>query len=180
MVEPPIGDREELLSELFANLWRLCFCEKIVKQLSKAKITYTQFEVLRYVDRHPFSSIGELADALKISYPSATNIISRLVQKGLIHKKGTHPDRRIAHLEISPYGREIVLKVVAERKRRLMEVFELLDSEDRVNLLNTIYRFVIAANKAKIALPTDLCRACGPDRDEDCPLLKTGNSHECT
>ncbi|HWP31540.1 MAG TPA: MarR family transcriptional regulator [Fimbriimonadales bacterium] len=179
MVETSTGNREELLSDLFATLWRTSFCEKIIKELCKSRITYTQFEVLRYIERHPFSSIGELAHALKISYPSATNISSRLAHKGLIYKTGTYPDKRIAHLEISPQGREIVLKVVAERKRRLMEVFELLDDDDRLNMLDTIHRFIIAASKANIAEPVDLCRSCGPDRYEDCPLLKTGESHEC-
>lgn len=179
MVETSAGNREELLGDLFATLWRSSFCEKIIKELCKSRITYTQFEVLRYIERHPFSSIGELAHALKISYPSATNISSRLAQKGLIRKTGTHRDRRIAHLEISPLGREIVLNVVVERKRRLKEVFDLLGDNDRLSMFNILHRFIIAANKAKIADPIDLCRVCGPDRDEECPLLHTGAPHEC-
>lgn len=176
-VQNPV--RANVLSDVFAQLIRISLSERIVEALTAAQVTYAQFEALRFVQTHPHSTVGDLSEGLRISYPSATNMVSRLCRKGLIQKRGIRSDRRIVRLALTPEGCKLVDEVRDERGRRIGEIMSAMRSRDREHFLMALDNFIIAAGRVGLADPTDLCLSCGSGGIGDCTLHHIGAEHKC-
>jgi DNA-binding MarR family transcriptional regulator len=65
-------------------------------------ITGPQRLVLRIVDQFPGLSAGELAHIVRLHPSTITGIVQRLVDKGLLARKGNTADRRRIELRVRP------------------------------------------------------------------------------
>jgi DNA-binding MarR family transcriptional regulator len=171
--------RAGVLSDVFAQLIRLSLSEKIVEALTSAQVTYAQFEALRFVQTHPHTTVGDLSEGLKISYPSATNMVARLCRKGLLQKRGMRKDRRIVRLGLTAEGDSLVNQVREERGRRLSEIMDAMRPRERDHFLMALDNFIVAASRVGYAEPSDLCLCCGSGSTDECALLHTEAAHEC-
>jgi predicted DNA binding protein len=83
-IKLPIALTEELLShaELVAGVFLQAMYtsigEKLLEELAESDLTYSQMQALRYLNTHKRVTVGDLAEGLNISYPSATNMVHRL------------------------------------------------------------------------------------------------------
>jgi DNA-binding MarR family transcriptional regulator len=171
--------KASVLSDVFAQLIRFSLSERIVETLSSAQVTYAQYEALRFVQSHPYTSVGDLAHGLRISYPSTTNMISRLARKGLVRKKGMQSDKRIVRLILTPDGEKLVDEVRVERGRRIAEIMGAMSDEERIHFLAALDNFITAAGKCGLADPEDLCLGCGPLALTDCALHHVTGKYQC-
>ena len=87
-----------------------------------------QLRALAYVLRQPESPLGELAEHLAITAPSASALVDRLVKQGLLEAKIPPENRRRVSLVITPDGERIVTQAMrlwqAELARRLTPLTE--------------------------------------------------------
>jgi DNA-binding MarR family transcriptional regulator len=171
--------KASVLSDVFAQLIRFSLSERIVEALSSAQVTYAQFESLRYVQAHPYTSVGDLAHGLRISYPSTTNMIARLARKGLVKKKGMQSDRRIVRLILTPAGEQLVEQVREERGKRISEIMDAMNQDERDHFLEALDNFITAAGRCGLADPKDLCLSCGPLSISDCALQHVKEDYQC-
>jgi DNA-binding MarR family transcriptional regulator len=77
-------------------------------------------------------TIGEIADALLIRHHSATELIDRTVDAGLVTRVRDGEDSRRVHLTLTPPGAERLAELTAvhvEELGRLAPVFEALPRE---------------------------------------------------
>ncbi|MDQ2985569.1 MAG: MarR family winged helix-turn-helix transcriptional regulator [Armatimonadota bacterium] len=171
--------KASVLSDVFAQLIRFSLSERIVEALTSAQITYAQYEALRYVQSHPYASVGELAHGLRISYPSTTNMISRLARKAMVKKKGMQSDKRIVRLILTPAGEQLVEQVRDERGKRIGEIMGAMTDDERIHFLEALDNFITAAGRCGLADPKDLCLSCGPGGLTDCSLHHVGGDYQC-
>ena len=86
-------------------------------------ITLPQLRALAYVLRQPESTLGELAEHLAITAPSASVLVDRLVKQGLLEAKIPPENRRRVSLAITADGEAVVAQATrlwqAELARRL-------------------------------------------------------------
>lgn len=64
-----------------------------------------QAEYLRIIDQHPTLTSSALAEILKISRPSVTEIVNKLVESGLVRKQQCYKDRRVFYIVLTEKGR---------------------------------------------------------------------------
>jgi DNA-binding MarR family transcriptional regulator len=171
--------KASVLSDVFAQLIRFSLSERVVEALTSAQVTYAQYEALRYVQGHPYTSVGDLAHGLRISYPSTTNMISRLARKGMVKKKGMQSDKRIVRLILTPAGEKLVEQVREERGKRIGDIMAAMTDDERSHFLSALDNFITAAGKCGLADPKDLCLSCGPLGLSDCSLHHVGGDYEC-
>ena len=171
--------KASVLSDVFAQLIRFSLSERIVETLSSAQVTYAQYEALRYIQSHPYTSVGDLALGLRISYPSTTNMISRLARKGLVKKKGMQSDKRIVRLILTAEGEQLVEHVRDERGKRISEIMSAMTDDERAHFLSALDSFIIAAARCGLADPKDLCLGCGPLAMTDCSLHHVDGDYQC-
>ncbi len=112
------------------------------------EFSFAQIRALKYVKSREQVSITELADLLNVSAPSASTMVERLVEKGVLVRKPDPADRRKVIVTISPdmgattekIEKEIFVKFVdlvdkvgpeiADDWHRVLErIAEALDSE---------------------------------------------------
>ena len=162
-----------VLSDVFAQVVRVSLSEKVVEALSSAQVTYAQYEALRYVQAHPHTTVGDLSAGLSISYPSATNMVSRLNRKGLLLKKGLRADRRIVRLALTTSGDKLVNQVRDERGNRLAEIMRAMKPRESETFTTALDSFLIAAARCGYADPSKLS-LCHKEEQPDADLVQIG------
>lgn len=96
-------------------------------------ITLPQLRALAYVLRQPESTLGELAEYLAITAPSASALVDRLVKQGLLEARIPPENRRQVSLAVTAAGEKVVVRATrlwqTELARRLTP---LTDAELRI------------------------------------------------
>jgi DNA-binding MarR family transcriptional regulator len=71
-----------------------------------------------------------LAEALDVSQASATGIVDRMEQRGLVTRVRDEEDRRVIRVALTDSGRQLLATIAAERRERLALVLaDLTDDE---------------------------------------------------
>jgi DNA-binding MarR family transcriptional regulator len=78
-------------------------------------------------------SVGQLADALGVSAPAVTQLVDGLVAHGMVERRHAAADRRVVLVDYAPEMRDVALRLMEVRRRRLAAAFaRLTDEEARV------------------------------------------------
>lgn len=64
-------------------------------------VTPPQFSILMAVSERPGTSVGEVAQRLHVSGPFVTGEVNKLVRAGMVEKKNSAADRRVAELRVT-------------------------------------------------------------------------------
>ena len=70
-------------------------------------ITSRQLELLQFLAKRQQMSVGDVAEALKVSSAAATKAITRLERKGLVTRAVDVMDRRCINVRLTRSGAEI-------------------------------------------------------------------------
>lgn len=80
----------------------------------------------------------ELTERLGIQPGSASEILSKLENAGLITRTTNETDRRTTDIQLTDTGTELALEAVEQRQKRHQEMFSCLSSEERQTLLSLL------------------------------------------
>ena len=86
--------------------------------------------------------MNELAGFLRISRPSATGLVDRLIAQGLAAREGDRKDRRVVRVNLTPKGRKILTNIWEQKRRMLVEVFGRISAQDRARYLEILEQVV--------------------------------------
>lgn len=139
MVHVPLSEFAEQLVELIPEVMR-GFTRRETSNLIKSKITMAQFFVLNHLFKQQESMMKDIALFLNVTTAAATGIVDRLVKYGYIQRIFDTADRRIIRVKLTSRGAELVKKVNAEKKKRVMEVFGKLGDHEREQYLTILSR----------------------------------------
>ena len=78
-----------------------------------SEVTLPEMRVIEVLGDHPGCIMRELADHLLAAVSTATGLVDKLVQKGLVRRERVDEDRRIVRAELSDAGREVYEAVMA-------------------------------------------------------------------
>ena len=160
----------EILAEVFAEIVR-----KAVKSTHDTKrtadVTPALMECLNYVFLHGPSGVGRIAGGLSISMPAASQLVERLVRRGLATRQDSDKDRRSARVELTDAGRELVAQAREDREKWFRNIWEKLPSDIRTRLVECLEEFI------SVALTTEqdvdnACVKCGIEHLAFCILNK--------
>ena len=70
-------------------------------------LTATQFHYLEIIGELENPTLTELSAAMKLTKPSVTTAIDRLIVKGLVRKVHSDIDKRSSHLHVTEFGEQI-------------------------------------------------------------------------
>ncbi len=65
-----------------------------------------------------------LAEAMDVSQASATGIVDRMEQRGLVERQRDEEDRRVVRVAVTDEGRNLIAGMVAQRRDRMAQVLE--------------------------------------------------------
>jgi DNA-binding MarR family transcriptional regulator len=84
----------------------------------------------------------ELATILDSPISTATRVVDRLVEKGLVERLRSEKDRRIVEVSFSPLGREINRHVVRSQRAVARKMLGALSAVNRKRLLGQLDKMV--------------------------------------
>lgn len=95
-----------------------------------ADLTLQQLRVLDHVAKQPGLSGQELGALLGVSAPTASGLVERLVEKGLVVRVDDRDDRRVRRLQPTEAGLDVMRQMDSVFERCLAVVLEHLSIED--------------------------------------------------
>jgi DNA-binding MarR family transcriptional regulator len=159
----------EILSEIFAD-----FVHKSApahESNGSGDITPSLVQCLQYIYQHGPSSIRRIASGLSVSLPAASQLVDRLVQKELVTREHSLEDRRLAKVDLTKAGRQIVLGTRKARSEWLHDILDKMPEENKKALVKGLEEFVEVALESTGHFE-EACAHCGIDHLAFCIVSK--------
>jgi DNA-binding MarR family transcriptional regulator len=121
----------ELASRLRLVVMRL---SRRLRQHAPGDITPSQLSALATIVVEGRVTLSGLAEAERVQPPSITRVVDVLVGRGLATRTPSSEDRRVAWVEPTDAGRELIEAVRRERDAYLAQRLRTLSAEDRAVL----------------------------------------------
>jgi DNA-binding MarR family transcriptional regulator len=124
----------------------LALVEMTVAAMSSPRgLSTLQVRVLLAVDRHGPLNLSAMARRLDVSVPSASRLVDRLVDAGLLTRGvSTHSRREIA-LTVSTKGRRALTQLRRRREAAIAKVLDEMSDGERSALVTGLHGFAEAA-----------------------------------
>ena len=135
---------------------QMCNCEK--------DLSLPQFRTLVCVGQGPEASLSAVAHFLGSSMPTASRIVTGLVQKGLLIRRGC-ADRRQVSLELTASGRVLMEKAWSGAQAAIEQKIKGFDARERAVVLSAMTLLKGVFGSAGLGSGIGSC--CGADRGSD-------------
>jgi DNA-binding MarR family transcriptional regulator len=129
---------------------------RLLRQLSHDQVSATQSTALMIIDRYGPLPISELATIENIARPTASSLVAKLEQAGLVRRLDDPADARVCRIELTRQGRSVVRKARSRRTSWLSVRLEACTPEE------------LAALRVASKVLDEI--TIGPDRPWDSPL----------
>ena len=98
--------------------------------------TLPQFMVLYYLSRHREESltVSQLAAVIALSQPATSQLIDRLLQRGLLIRRENPEDRRQKLISVSPDGLALADRIEGQREVTMRRMFSQLSPADLLRM----------------------------------------------
>jgi DNA-binding MarR family transcriptional regulator len=120
-----------LLEALPAVMW---FIRRHMRRHRAKGLSVPQFRVLVLLRQYPAATLSLVAEQLGSTMPTASRIVTGLVGRGLIARKGCRDDRRQIRLELTAKGNAVLDFALEATRAVVAEKLSGLDAEQRVVL----------------------------------------------
>ena len=90
-----------------------------------------QLHALSFIREHEGMTMKELASALRITPPSATAFVGRLVRHRCVERFADPKNRRVVRLRITTTGTRLLAAAMRGRRKILRDVVQLLSPRDQ-------------------------------------------------
>jgi len=126
------------LSRCWHELGRTLTSRRLLDSLldaRAAKLTPTRLRALDVLAQSTSVRIGELADRVGIDETTATRLVDRLEEAGLVIRREVADDRRGTLVELTRAGRAVTDHIAAQRQSFFCEVLASLEPDERSELV---------------------------------------------
>lgn len=106
-----------------------------IRRWSSGRLSMVNLQVLMLLAEEGSTPMGALADALDVSQASATGIVDRMEERGLVERVRDEDDRRVVKVTLTETGRQLMVGLATERRERLGMLLEELSDEELSALL---------------------------------------------
>lgn len=149
---PASGDpaRDALVAEIFDLYGRThsLSLELVGPMPVPPDLTMQQVRVLGLVAGEPGLTVQALGHTLAVSTPTASGLVERLVDKGLLERVDDESDRRVRRLRMTAEGAAVLGRMDSMFARVMRVVFSLLSTEELEQFRRTSYLLLDAMARA--------------------------------
>jgi DNA-binding MarR family transcriptional regulator len=120
-----------------------------VKMWQEAELTTSQLRILFLLRDVPGSTLGEIARQLKVSSPTTTGFIDRLVRSGYVRREEDARDRRFVRHQLTGKGVAIVGEIEREAAELMSEILGRMSDSDLASLIKGLTKLAAAFAQAE-------------------------------
>jgi len=171
----------EVIAEVFVETVRKAAADAMCSEYGNEEITPSLMECLQYLYLHGPSSIRNIACGLEITLSAASQLVDRLVKKGLVSRRENENDRRLTRVEISDVGADLVSRMRERRYKWFESMINAMPESKRRSFLDGLESFLKVALTAEKNIDR-ACVRCGIPHMPFCVInkLKSERSEEGT
>jgi len=114
--------------------FRKSILENIRKEGLRYDLTFSQIEVLDSIKSSGKETMKSIAEYLKITPPSATEIVAEMEKKGLVKRKKNKNDRRIVFVVMTPAAKKLSASLYKRKEFVLKKMLARLNKKDYEHL----------------------------------------------
>lgn len=122
----------EIIAKLSAYMGRME--EEAKEQYNLNELTLIQMHYLEMISELKNPNLTELAMAMKLTKPTVTVLVDRLIEKELIYKVQSDEDRRSTHLHLTERGKLINQMHEYAHRRMAEEIGKKINPDETVQL----------------------------------------------
>ncbi len=115
------------------------------------ELTIQQLRVLGILAKGPGMAGSELGHRLGVSAPTASGLVDRLVEKGLLARVDDPDDRRIRRLHVTEDGRDVIRQTDSLVERAMIKVIKMMTLDDLETMRHSSQVFLDAMGRALAA-----------------------------
>lgn len=108
-------------------------------------LTTPQLKVMFFLERKGATPVGAIAAALRVSPPTVTGILDRLVEQRLVRRLEDPDDRRLVLVSLTERGSDLLGHLHEAGRARLVRVLERLEASELLMLQRALSAFLEAA-----------------------------------
>jgi MarR family transcriptional regulator, 2-MHQ and catechol-resistance regulon repressor len=112
--------------------------ERIRDEMSKNKLSITEFSVLEVLFYQGKQTIQQIGNRILITNGSMTYVIDKLEQKGVIKRNDCREDRRVIHITLTAEGMEIMENIMPKYQEMVDSFFGDLTDDESQLLVNSL------------------------------------------
>jgi len=120
--------KDELLDEIFANAPGKALLH--MRSWPGGAPSLVHLNVMMILGADGAQTMSQLAEALDVSQASATGIVDRMEQRGLIARQGDPDDRRVTRVDLTDRGRQAIERLGAQRRDKLSRLLDDLTDDE--------------------------------------------------
>jgi DNA-binding MarR family transcriptional regulator len=157
----------EVVDELTS--WKAQDRVKVFRSWLKGSLSLIHLHVLTVLEAEGPLPMSHLADTLDVSVASATGIVTRMEERGLVERRHDQEDRRVVIVAPTEAGVAVFKDMMAARREHLTDVLARLSDDDLESFLVGL-RAVRAARTmvhGDAETPVDTPVESPPDRTEE-------------
>jgi len=118
-----------------------------VRSWKELDLTVTQLLVLFSLRETPGMPAGALAEDMRVTPPTVTGLVDRLVRMGLVRREEDSKDRRLVRNVLTERGEEVLGELEREGRAFLTQLFERLSAEHLSRLIASLEVLVATADE---------------------------------
>jgi DNA-binding MarR family transcriptional regulator len=134
--------KDQKLGDLLLLL-RRNIIEDIKTKGIKADLTFSQMEILHFIGISGKKTMKNIADYLKITPPSVTELIKEMEKKNLVKRIAGKKDKRIVSVVLANTAKKNYISICKNKERILNKMISKLSQKDCQNL-ERIIKIIIA------------------------------------
>jgi len=108
-------------------------------------MSVAQLFALRIIGQNPGLSMGDLATRTLTTPSAVSEVVARLVVRGLVRREPSHEDRRRAVLQVTAEGSALLDGMEESLPERLIAALAAMPTDARVTLANALEAWVTSA-----------------------------------
>lgn len=135
-----MNNLEDIIAKLSAYMGRME--EEAKEQYNFKELTLTQMHYLEMISELENPNLTELAVAMKLTKPTITVLVDKLIEKEFVYKVQSDADRRSTHLHLTERGK-LINQMHAYAHRRIAEQIEKkIDADEIAQLTNLLEKII--------------------------------------
>jgi len=131
---------EEIIAKLSAYMGRME--EEAREQYNFKELTLTQMHYLEMISELENPNLTELAAAMKLTKPTITVLVDKLIEKELVYKVQSDADRRSTHLHLTQRGKLINQMHEYAHRRMAEEIEKKIDTDEMSQLTKLLEKIM--------------------------------------
>ncbi len=137
---PAAVDRDELAAQMIAQFRVVLREMKCVgsQRLLRLGVSTSNLHLMSMLERHGELAMSRIAEALDVSVSTATGLVDRMEERGLVERARDGVDRRVVLVRLTDGGRRALAEIDVYRDEALKRIVDQLDERQLASLASTL------------------------------------------